>query len=223
MPTQTSAAVCREAGGRFSIEEVTLDDPRGEEVLVRIVATGICHTDMAVRDGQLPVPLPAVLGHEGTGVVVSVGPQVEGLAAGDRVLLSFNSCGDCPTCANHAPTYCYNFGLYNFAGVRPDGSHAIHIGDEPVSGNFFGQSAFAGHVLAHARNTVRLPESAEGLPQQQLAPLGCGLMTGAGAVLRSLKVRAGMPIAIFGRCRGAGRGHGCKDRRRGPDHCGRPA
>lgn len=194
----TQAAICRSPGSEFTIEDVTLDDPREGEVLVRIVACGICHTDLAVRDQQLPIPLPAVLGHEGTGIVEKVGPGVTDLAPGDKVLMSFNSCGTCPSCTHHSPTYCYNFGQHNFAGVRPDGSQTVHAGEEPIAASFFGQSSFARHVLASARNTVRIPDAAALVPQRQFAPLGCGLMTGAGAVLRSMQVRAGLPIAIFG-------------------------
>ncbi len=195
---RTKAAICRSEGSEFSIEDVTLDEPREGEILVRIIACGICHTDLAVRDRQVPVPLPAVLGHEGTGVVEKVGPGVSGLSTGDRVLMSFNSCGVCSACAHESPTYCYNFGPHNFFGVRPDGSHTVHVGEEPIAAYFFGQSAFAGHALVTARNVVRIPDSAAHLPQRQFAPLGCGLMTGAGAVLRSMNVLARLPIAIFG-------------------------
>jgi aryl-alcohol dehydrogenase len=187
------AAICR-GPGPFAIETVTLDEPRDDELIVRIAGVGICHTDMAVRDGQMPVPLPAVLGHEGAGIVERVGAAVTHVAPGDRVVISFDSCGACPSCAVDAPTYCYAFFPHNFSGARADGSRTI----AEVHGNFFGQSSFATHVIAHARNTVRVPDSAAHLPLEQLAPLGCGLMTGAGAVLRSMKVRAGLPIAVFG-------------------------
>jgi aryl-alcohol dehydrogenase len=198
MTTQIEAAVCYGPDRPFAMETLTLDDPREGEILVRIAAVGICHTDLSVRDGQLPVPLPAVLGHEGAGVIERVGTGVTGLAVGDRVILSFNSCGNCPSCAIDSPTYCYNFGSHNFTGTRADGSHTLTRDGVAINGQFFGQSSFATHVIAHARNAVKLPQSAAHLPLSTLAPLGCGLMTGAGAVLRSLKVRAGLPIAIFG-------------------------
>lgn len=198
MPTTITAAVCRQAHADLALEVLTLDDPRPDEVLVRIVGSGICHTDLAVRDQQLPTPLPVVLGHEGAGVVEAVGADVTHVKVGDRVLMSFNSCGDCPCCHAHAPTYCYNFFPHNFAGARADGSATMHGEGGAVHGNFFGQSSFATHALATARNVVKVPDSAAGLALEMLSPLGCGLMTGAGAVLRSLKVQAGMPIAIFG-------------------------
>jgi len=195
---EITAAVCREAHGALTLERLRLDDPRDDEVLVRIVGSGICHTDLAVRDQQLPTPMPVVLGHEGAGIVEAVGADVTHVKPGDRVLMSFNSCGTCPCCHAHAPTYCYNFFPHNFGGARADGSFTLHAGDEPVHGNFFGQSSFATYALATARNVVRVPDSAADVPLERLAPLGCGMMTGAGAVLRSMKVAPGMPIAIFG-------------------------
>jgi aryl-alcohol dehydrogenase len=198
LPKTITAAICRTPHGDLTLETLTLDDPRADEVLVRIVGSGICHTDLAVRDQQLPTPMPVVLGHEGAGIVEAVGADVTHVAPGDRVLMSFNSCGTCPCCHAHAPTYCYNFFPHNFAGNRADGSYTLHHGAEPVHGNFFGQSSFATYALATARNVVKVPDSAAAIPLEMLSPLGCGLMTGAGAVLRSMKVAAGMPIAIFG-------------------------
>ena len=198
MTTKARAAICPGEGKEFTIDDVELDDLRDDELLIRIVATGICHTDMAVRDQQLPTPLPAVLGHEGAGIVEQVGSAVSAAKPGDRVILSFNSCGHCPSCDVDAPTYCYNFGPHNFSGARPDGSHTITRDGEQIGGNFFGQSSFATHAIAHERNVVKVPDSASDLPLERLAPLGCGLMTGSGAVLRSMEVREGLPIAVFG-------------------------
>lgn len=198
MTTTATAAICHGSGKDFTMEQVQLDALRPDEILVRVVACGICHTDMAVRDQQLPTPLPAVLGHEGAGIVEAVGGNVSSVVPGDRILMSFNSCGDCPSCDIHAPTYCYNFFPHNFSGGRADGSATITQDGETVGGNFFGQSAFATHAIAHQRNVVKVPDSAKDLPLERLAPLGCGLMTGAGAVLRSMEVRKNMPIAIFG-------------------------
>ena len=198
MTIQVQAAICRGNSEPFAIEDVTLDALRPDELKVRIVACGICHTDLAVRDAQLPVPLPVVLGHEGAGIVEEVGSEVTDIAPGHRVVMSFNSCGTCPSCEIHAPTYCYNFFPHNWSGKRADGTPTMFRADEPMNANFFGQSSFATHVIAHRANTVKVPESASAIPLERLAPIGCGLMTGAGAVLRSMKVRAGLPIAIFG-------------------------
>jgi aryl-alcohol dehydrogenase len=198
MTTQAKAAICRGPHAPFAIEDVELDDLRADELRIRIVACGICHTDLAVRDGQLPVPLPIVLGHEGAGIVEAVGDGVTVARPGDRVVMSFNSCGDCPSCAVDAPTYCYNFFPNNWTGTRADGSPTMFAGGAPMNANFFGQSSFATHAIAHQRNVVRVPDSAAHLPLERLAPIGCGLMTGAGAVLRSMKVRSGLPIVVFG-------------------------
>ncbi len=196
--TAAQAAICYGPDKPFAIEPVTLDAPRADEVLVRIVACGICHTDMAVRDGQLPTPLPAILGHEGAGIVEQVGAGVTHVKPGDRVIMSFNSCGHCPSCEIEKPTYCYNFVPENWLGTRPDGSHTAHKDEAGVNANFFGQSSFATYAIGHARNVVKVPDAAADIALSTLAPLGCGFMTGAGAVLRSMKVRAGLPIAVFG-------------------------
>lgn len=198
MTTLARAAICHGSDKPFTLENVELAELQGDEILVRVVACGICHTDMAVRDQQLPTPLPAVLGHEGAGIVEAVGGNVTVAKPGDRVIMSFNSCGDCPSCAVDAPTYCYNFFPHNFSGGRADGSATIMMEGNQIGGNFFGQSSFATHAIAHQRNVVKVPDSAAELPLERLAPLGCGLMTGAGAVLRSMEVRKGLPIAIFG-------------------------
>ena len=198
MTVTARAAICRGHDHVFSIEDIQLDTLRADELLVRIVASGICHTDLAVRDQQIPVPLPMVLGHEGAGIVEQVGSGVTDIKPGDRVIMSFNSCGHCPSCAVDAPTYCYEFFPNNWSGVRPDGSPTLFREGQPLNGNFFGQSSFATYAIAHRRNSVVVPEDAADLPLERLAPLGCGLMTGAGAVLRSMKVRAGLPIAIVG-------------------------
>jgi Zn-dependent alcohol dehydrogenase len=192
---KATAAIIREVGGKFVLEEIDVAEPRGSEVRVRIVGAGMCHTDLVARDG-FPVPMPIVLGHEGSGVVEAVGPDVEGLSLGDHVVLSFNSCGGCPTCHDHQPAYCHNFLGANFAGMRlDDGTSPLSQGDTVIYGNFFGQSSFASRAIANARNTVRVDKS---LPLEILGPLGCGIQTGAGAVVLSLGVKAGDSLAIFG-------------------------
>ena len=198
MTTTATAAICRGHDHPFTIEPVELADLAADEILVRVVACGICHTDLAVRDEQLPVPLPVVLGHEGAGIVEAVGSGVTGTKPGDRVVMSFNSCGHCPSCDVDAPTYCYNFFPHNWSGTRADGSPTMLHDGKPMAANFFGQSTFASHAIAHDRNTFVLPERFNGIPLDMIAPIGCGLMTGAGAVLNAMQVRAGLPIAVFG-------------------------
>jgi len=189
------AAVVRRPRTPLLLEEIDIAAPRADEILVRMVATGICHTDVVCRDG-FPVPMPIVLGHEGAGIVEAIGSAVTGLERGDHVLLSFNSCGVCTNCAGHEPAYCYQFLGLNFGGVRlDDGSSALSQSGEQISGQFFGQSSFSSLAIARASNAVKIDRS---LPLELMAPLGCGVQTGAGAVMNSLKVRPGRGIVIFG-------------------------
>ncbi len=189
------AAVLRDHSLCMPIERVAVDEPRSDEVLVRIVATGICHTDIKVAQTQGLSPRPIVLGHEGSGVVEKIGTNVRKLAEGDHVVLTFDSCGRCPTCLGGKPSYCYEVQAVCFGGKRLDGTTSLACGNAAVHGNFFGQSSFATHALANERNAVKVRKDA---PLELLGPLGCGLQTGAGAVLNSLRVGAGASIAVFG-------------------------
>ncbi len=190
-----TAAIAAAPHAPLALTEVEIDDPRDDEVLVRVLACGVCHTDIACRDQALPVPLPSVLGHEGAGIVARVGAGVRKVAPGDRVLLSYDSCATCPSCRAAQPFYCHQFGAYNFSARRPDGSSALTAERVAVGGRFFGQSAFATHCLARERNLVRVAAEA---PLEILAPLGCGIQTGAGTVLNALRPAPGATIAIFG-------------------------
>lgn len=192
---QVQAAVVNELGSDFSIEDVELGDPGPGEVLVQIAAAGLCHTDLAVQHGHLPFPLPGVFGHEGAGTVVSIGDGVTKVAPGDKVALTFNSCGDCPSCAKGEPAYCHDFLARNLGGVRPDGTSPISKGGTEIGGNFFGQSSFATHSIATERNVVKLPDDADLVAA---APLGCGVQTGAGAVLNSMDCQPGTSLLVLG-------------------------
>lgn len=194
---QTIAAVAREPRGAFTIETVAIEEPRPGEVRVRIVGVGLCHTDLVFRDQFVPYPLPAVLGHEGAGIVEAMGADVEGLAIGDRVVLGFSSCGRCPRCDERLPSYCREFPPLNYAGMRlEDGSKALSSGDGPISSHFFGQSSFAGHAIVRAGNVVKVTDA--DAPLEILGPLGCGFQTGAGGVMRSMACPAGSSIVIVG-------------------------
>ena len=192
---QITAAVVRETTKDFTLEEVTLGDPAPHEVLVKIAGVGICHTDLAVQAGHLPFPLPGVLGHEASGTVVSVGSDVTKVKAGDKVALSFNSCGQCAQCSKGEPAYCHEFMAFNLGGVRPDGSSALSIDGAALGGNFFGQSSFATHAIANDRNVVKVPDDA---PLELIGPLGCGIQTGAGSILNSLDCEAGSSLLVLG-------------------------
>ncbi len=192
---EINAAVTFEKSAAFQMESLQLSDPRDDEILVRLVGSGICHTDLAGRDQHLPIPLPSVFGHEGAGVVERVGARVSKVKPGDHVTLSWMSCGACPSCKAGKDPYCENFLRLNFSGARPDGTTTLRKGDQVVHGNFFGQSAFADHALVVERNVVKVPTD---IPLEILGPMGCGVMTGAGAVIHSLKANAGTSIAVFG-------------------------
>src|SRR5271167_823388 len=192
---QISAALVQEVGAPFTLSDVDLQAPAPDEVVVQIAGAGICHTDIAVKEGHLPFPLPGVLGHEGSGTVVDVGADVRTVTVGDQVAISFNSCNACPRCAKGEPAYCHNFLEYNFGGVRPDGSSGLASAGTKLGANFFGQSSLATHALAHERNVVKLPP---GAPVELVGPLGCGIQTGAGAVLNSLDVQPGSTVVITG-------------------------
>jgi aryl-alcohol dehydrogenase len=190
-----TAAVAREPGAKFTIETAELDEPRADEILVRIAAVGVCHTDLVARDGAMPFSMPAVLGHEGAGVVDKVGSAVTKVAAGDRVAITFRSCGSCERCKSGDPAYCFTMPALNYIGMRPDGTKAIRQGDVAVSSNFFGQSSFATYALAYERNVLKLPDD---IPFELAAPLGCGVQTGAGGVMLALGCPRGSSILITG-------------------------
>ncbi|MCW2369861.1 NAD(P)-dependent alcohol dehydrogenase [Sphingobium sp. B11D3D] len=191
---QITAAVSRGNQPAPVLETLELEAPRAGEMLVRMVAVGICHTDLHEHPGR-HAPHPIVLGHEGAGVVEALGEGVRGFAVGDHVLLSGSSCGVCPSCVAGRPTYCDLAMPMNFGGKRLDGSTALACGDERIHSHFFGQSSFATHSIVPERTAVKVDKD---IPLELLAPLGCGVITGAGAVIEALKVGAGDTIAIFG-------------------------
>jgi aryl-alcohol dehydrogenase len=191
-----TAAVTESKGELFALEQVEVGELRDGEILVAVAAAGICHTDLICRDQWYPVPLPAVLGHEGAGVVTAVGASVTKVAIGDRVGMTFDSCGGCASCQTGRPAYCHQFFEHNFASSRPrDGSSVLSRDGELLHAHFFGQSSFATHAVAGERNVVRLPD---GIELAVAAPFGCGIQTGAGAVLNSLAAPAGSSVAVFG-------------------------
>lgn len=189
------AAVCRENGKPLQIEEIELEEPRADEIRVRMVASGVCHTDLSMIDTPGRVPLPIVLGHEGAGVVEAVGDAVVDLEPGDHVALSYGFCGSCINCAKGAPYHCDRMHALNFGGSRWDGSSPISQKGEPIHGMFFVQSSFATHAIAPARSAVKVPKD---IPLEILAPLGCGIQTGAGTVFNIFQAPVGSSMAVFG-------------------------
>lgn len=190
------AAVLRGEEAPFTIEDLDLAAPTSHEVLVRIVGAGHCHTDVLPRAAAGFGTPPIVLGHEGAGIVEAVGSAVRTVAVGDHVVLSFDSCGTCANCLDAHPAYCDTFLARNLAGNALDGSTPLtDTAGKPVAGRWFGQSSFATHAVVDARNAVVVDKD---LPLELLGPLGCGIQTGAGAVLEVLQVRPGEGIVIVG-------------------------
>ncbi|MDR0862822.1 MAG: NAD(P)-dependent alcohol dehydrogenase [Oscillospiraceae bacterium] len=193
---QIQAAVIREKG-KFNIETVELAPPKSGEVLVKLIASGICHTDTAVIEQFLPVTFPMVAGHEGVGIVEQVGPGVRDIAPGNRVIMTYPSCGVCEHCKEGHPHACEdNFTLF-FGGNYADGTKRLTTSDGQEVGIMFGQGSFATYAIADQRNTIKVDVDSDD-ELAQLCSLGCGIQTGAGAVLNRMKPRAGSSIAVFG-------------------------
>lgn len=195
-----TAAVADHIRGDIRLEELELEEPGPGEVRVRLVATGVCHTDTITRDGDLPLPLPGVLGHEGAGVVDAVGEGVADLQIGDHVVMGWPSCGSCRNCLRGEPRYCDLLGPAVASGARFTGPLAgssayRRLDGSPVSGHFFGQSSFATYSIALASSLVRVDP---GVPLELLGPLACGIATGAGAVLNTARPDVGESIVVFG-------------------------
>ncbi|WP_434287342.1 NAD(P)-dependent alcohol dehydrogenase [Celeribacter sp. SCSIO 80788] len=189
------AAVARQTG-QLAYETLDLDAPRANEILVRVVATGICHTDLSAINQVLPARLPMVPGHEGAGIVEAVGADVTKVQVGDHVVMTYDYCDDCRACHDHDYTYCHHSVERCFLGDRPDGSTTLTDADhKTVHGSFFGQSSLATYALCYDRNVVKVRKDA---PLELLGPLACGIQTGAGAVFNALDVTDKTDFAVFG-------------------------
>lgn len=190
------AAVTRAPGAPFTIEEVELAAPKGHEILVKITACGVCHTDDAARHQVIPVPLPAVLGHEGCGIVEAVGSEITEFVPGDKVGMSFGYCGSCHNCMTAHQHACENFNAINFGGVQADGTTRLSDTDGNLLATFFGQSSFATYAVVNEASAVKIEH--EDIDLALIGPMGCGIQTGAGAVLNRLRPEFGSSIAVFG-------------------------
>jgi len=189
------AAVAYEGRPAFSIEELEMSEPGPESILVRMAGCGLCHTDVKAREGGMGVPMPAVVGHEGAGVVERVGASVTKIKPGDHVVLTGDSCGACPTCVGGNPAYCDRMMPLNFTDGRAGEPGSFSKGGAVIHGHFFGQSSFSNYAVTRERNTIPVRKDA---PLEILGVLGCGVQTGAGAIVNSLHPPAGSAIAIFG-------------------------
>ncbi|MFY9671719.1 MAG: NAD(P)-dependent alcohol dehydrogenase [Trebonia sp.] len=193
---RAAAAVFEKLHTPLTVTEVDVDSPGPGEVLVRVVAAGVCHTDALAMEGDMPFPSPGVLGHEGAGVVAAVGPGVTSVSAGDKVVIGWPWCGSCRNCLEGQPRYCLSLGPLVIAGSRADGSTALRrLDGSPLHSHFFGQSSFAGYSVCAANALVPVPADTD---VSILGPLACGIGTGAGAVLNALRPFTGSSIVIYG-------------------------
>ena len=195
---EIEAAVFRKVHEPLTIEGVDIDDPWGREVLVRTAATGVCHSDLHVVDGvgRFPLDRPIVLGHEGAGVVEAVGADVTTVRPGDHVVACLSGfCGNCPQCLSGHPNLCTGGIVARPEDARP----RLSQGDQPFR-QFIGISSYAEKMLLHENSVVKIdPE----LPLDKAALVGCGVLTGVGAALRSSGLEAGQTVAVYG-CGGVG-------------------
>jgi aryl-alcohol dehydrogenase len=193
---RVSAAVFEKLFTPLSVTEVEIDAPGPGEALVKIVASGVCHTDALARDGDMPFPAPGVLGHEGAGIVEAVGDGVTSVSAGDKVVIGWPWCGECRNCLDGQPRYCHQMGPLVLAGARADGSTALRrLDGSPLHSHFFGQSSFASYSICAANALVKVAADAD---VSLLGPLACGISTGAGAVLNALRPVAGSSVVVYG-------------------------
>ncbi|MGI6217415.1 MAG: NAD(P)-dependent alcohol dehydrogenase [Coriobacteriales bacterium] len=188
------AAVTYEKG-KFQFDEIELDEPKSDEVLVKMVASGCCHTDLGGRDQMAPWPIPGVLGHEGAGIVEKVGDMVYGIKPGDHVVLSYQSCGHCDNCLEGHPAKCDSWYPLNFLGRLADGTTRLHTTDGKDLSVFFGQSSFAEYSVVNQRQVAVVDPEVD---LTYLGPLGCGFLTGFGSIVNVLKVGFGDTVAVFG-------------------------
>lgn len=177
------------------IAEVELAGPGQGEVLVKVMAAGLCHSDLSVIDGNRPRPLPMALGHEAAGIVEALGPGVEGLAVGDHVVFVFvPSCGSCPCCSDGRPALCIPGAAANAAGTLLSGERRLFERDHDIN-HHLGVSAFAQYATVSQRSLVRIDRS---LPFEHAALFGCAVLTGVGAVFNAAAVRPGDKVAVIG-------------------------
>lgn len=193
---KTRAAVAFQAGKPLSIEEVDLEGPKEGEVLVEIKATGVCHTDEFTLSGADPEgAFPAILGHEGAGVVVDVGPGVRSLKKGDHVIPLYTpECRECDYCLNPKTNLCQAIRSTQGQGVMPDGTSRFSINGEKIL-HYMGTSTFSNHTVLPE---IALAKVRQDAPFEKICYIGCGVTTGIGAVINTAKVEPGSNVVVFG-------------------------
>ncbi len=194
------AAVLYEPNTPLKVEDLTLDDPQENEVLVKLMATGVCHSDLHFMKGEMPVAVPVVMGHEGAGVVEKVGPGVTTLQPGDHVVLMVSfSCGKCRYCHEGRLTMCVENLPIQMMATLPGGGKRLRKGDQEIH-HIFGLACFAEYTVVHERSAVKIREDA---PFDAVCLLGCGTTTGLGAAINTAAIKPGQSVAVFG-CGGVG-------------------
>ncbi len=189
------AAVVPEVGAQFEIRDnIALHEVGPTDLQIHMVASGICHSDEAIRKGDASLGYPVILGHEGAGIVEKVGSEVKNFEVGDHVILSFYSDGTCDNCLKGMPTKCRSYAQYNLSGVRADGEDHFQENGQHIS-DMFNQSSFTTTTVVDQRNAVKIDKSFD---LRKVGPLGCGYVTGSGTVLNTLKPKPGDTIAVFG-------------------------
>lgn len=192
---RVTAAVLESYDTPFHLQELEIEEPREGEVLIKIIATGICHTDGLAQHADLPFPTPGVLGHEGAGIVERIGRGVTSVTPGDTVVIGWPWCGECEHCITGNPRYCDQLGPLLAGGGRLDGSTSLSRNGEKIHSHFFGQSSFSTYAIASESSLVKAPV---GIPVEKLGPLACGISTGAGAVFNALKPGIGSTLVVYG-------------------------
>ena len=194
MPYEGQAAVLNEAGRDVEVEDITIDDPGPGEVLVKLAASGVCHTDLTVKNlGGNGMAFPIVLGHEGAGYVEAVGESVQGLAKGDPVVLAYRApCGQCPSCLRGDPRHCY-------MALRPQ--QRLHRKrDGALCSQVLRCGTFSTYTVVHSKAAIKMPKE---MPLDKACLIACGVVTGVGAAMNTTPVFAGARVAVIG-CGGVG-------------------
>ena len=193
---KTRAAIATQAGAPLSIEEVELEGPKAGEVLIEVKATGVCHTDKYTLSGADPEGIfPAILGHEGAGVVLEVGPGVTTVKPGDHVIPTYiPECRQCEYCLNPKTNLCQSVRATQGKGLMPDGTSRFSVGGETIF-HYMGTSTFANHIVVPEIAVAKIREDA---PFEMVCYVGCGVTTGIGAVINTAKVEAGSRVVVFG-------------------------
>jgi aryl-alcohol dehydrogenase len=195
----TEALLTTSPGAGFKYTKINLDDTlRPNECHIRIKATGVCHTDLSFAGERgLPEMFPGVFGHEGAGIVERVGSEVTKFSEGDHVITAFTSCGECKYCKTKRSAYCNLFYKYNFGASRLDGSTTFSSKDDgkKIMSHFFGQSSFAKNIVVMETGLTKVGKE---VPFEKIAPLGCGIMTGAGAMLNVVQPTKDMTVCVVG-------------------------